>query len=69
MAQDLIAETVQLLRARKVSQRTIARETQTSQKWISLLENGAAKNPSYGRLVRVRDFLKSDRHSELAGAA
>lgn len=60
MAQDLLTETVRLLKRRKgLSQRDVALGAGVSQKWVSLLENGGAKNPSYARLVRVRDYLKA----------
>lgn len=67
MAQDLLTETTRLLKRRKgLSQRDIAKGAGVSQKWVSLLENGAAKNPSYARLVRVRDYLKSARQQSAA---
>lgn len=70
MAQDLLTETVRLLRKRKgLSQRDIAAGTGVSQKWVSLLENGKALNPSYTNLVKVRDFLKSRRIPHQARAA
>jgi transcriptional regulator with XRE-family HTH domain len=58
MSQDLIAETTELLKGRKESQRAIAAATGLSQKWISLVENGEAKNPSYIGLTTLRDYLQ-----------